>query len=252
MEHKNTERLQKFISDSGVMSRRAAEREIAAGSVTVNGRPAKIGQSVDPSRDRVCVAGRFVEPRRSKYTYIMLNKPAGFVTTMSDEKGRKCVAALVSDVGERVYPIGRLDYESEGLLLMTSDGELANALMHPSTSLPKVYTVRVDTMMTDEQFKMLTSPMEIDGYRLRPIEAAVTDIDEDYTVLRVTLHEGRNRQIRKMCEQAGLNVTRLRRTSIGDIGLDGLRPGKWRVLSAAQIDYLKTSATPADDKRGGR
>ena len=203
-------RIQKYLSDCGVMSRRKAEAEIAAGKVKVNNELATIGMKINPDGDAVFYNGKAVVPSGEKKIYIKLNKPRGYVATLSDEKGRKCVADLVKDVGERVYPIGRLDLDSEGLLLMTNDGELANKLMHPSGNVAKVYIVKVRY-----------------------------DNGMDFKVLRFELHEGRNRQIRKMCEAVGLQVAKLRRISIGDITVAGLGSGKWQYLSREEIQYLK-------------
>ena len=234
-------RLQKYISDCGVMSRRACEAEIKAGNVTVNGEKAELGQKVVPGKDVVKFKGELIKPRSNRYTYILLNKPAGYVTTMSDEKGRPCVAELVEDVGHRVYPVGRLDYESEGLLLMTDDGELTNRMTHPSHGVPKIYHVKLEGEITPEEMKRLTAPMELDGYQLKPVGVEVVTRAEGKTVLRMTLHEGRNRQIRRMCEIAELELLNLKRVAIGELTLGNLRPGKWRRLTASQIDYLKRS-----------
>ncbi len=233
-------RIQKFISDCGVMSRRAAEEEIKKGRVTVNGSPAVIGQKVDPASDAVKIGSRPVKPRgKTGYTYIILNKPVGYVTTMSDEKGRPCVADLVADVGRRVYPVGRLDYESEGLLLLTDDGELANKLTHPSGHIPKVYHVKSYSDIDSSVIKKLSSPMEIDGYTIIPAECSVVTMNDNYTVLRMVLYEGRNRQIRKMFEALDLDIKYLRRVAIGDIKLGNLKKGEWRRLSPSQVRYLK-------------
>ena len=175
----------------------------------------------------------------TRYVYIMLNKPKGYVTTMNDELGRKCVASLVADVGCRVYPCGRLDLESEGLLLLTNDGALANKLMHPSHHIPKLYTVKVKGKITEKQLFRLNSPMSIDGYEIQPAVVRIISMKDEETTLGVTLFEGRNRQIRKMCEQTGLEIKSLKRTAIGTITLGNLKPGTWRHLSRAQVDYLK-------------
>jgi len=232
-------RLQKYISDCGVMSRRAVEAEIKAGNVTVNGEKAELGQKVVPGEDVVKIKGELIKPRRERYAYILLNKPVGYVTTMSDEKDRKCVAELVSDLGRRVYPVGRLDYESEGLLLMTDDGELTNRMTHPSHGVPKIYHAKIEGEITPEELKKLSSPMEIEGYMIKPVEVEVVTRSEGRTVLRMTLYEGRNRQIRRMCEAVGLNLLNLKRVAIGELTLGNLRPGKWRRLTASQIEYLK-------------
>ena len=232
-------RLQKFIADSGLMSRRAAEKEIESGAVSVNGHPAEIGMTVDPSRDLVTFNGKKISYSRREYTYIMMNKPRGYLSSTSDDRGRKCVTDLLSGVSARVYPVGRLDLISEGMILLTDDGELKNLLSHPSTSLPKVYRVKVGEEVTEEKYDILTSELEIDGYKIRPVEVLLGASDESGTVMKMTLVEGRNRQIRKMCEIAGLTVKRLSRVSIGDLKLDGLPVGKWRYLTDSEIDYLK-------------
>ena len=240
-------RLQKYFTDCGVMSRRAAEDEITAGNVTVNGETAVLGMKIDPLTDVVVWNGNEIRNGAAHRTYIMLNKPMGYVTTMSDEKGRKIAAELVSDVGTRVYPVGRLDMYSEGLLLFTDDGELANKLTHPSHSIPKHYLVKVKGELGKEQMTTLTSDMELDGYKLRPIKARIikngeTDrFGEVYSTLKITLYEGRNRQIRQMCEKSDIIVMRLKRIAIGDIKLGKLESGKWRHLTSEEVEYLKNS-----------
>lgn len=228
------------------MSRRAAEKEIENGLVTVNGKVASLGDKADPESDVILYKGRKIGGKKtSDNTYIMLNKPMGYVTTMSDEKGRKSVSELVSDVGRRVYPVGRLDMYSEGLLLFTDDGELANALTHPSHSIGKIYRVKIKGIIDRSHIEKLTSPMELDGYKIRPVKAKIiaagkTDRDGNtYSTVEVTLFEGRNRQIRKMCEKCGLTVMRLCRTQVGEIVLDDLPVGKWRRLTDGEIEYLK-------------
>ena len=183
--------------------------------------------------------GRKITKRCEEYTYIMLNKPRGYLSSTSDDRGRKCVTDLLDDVRSRVYPVGRLDLISEGMLLLTDDGELKNRLTHPSYSLPKVYRVKVSSEVTDAEMEILTSPLVIDGYEIKPVEVRISDIDESGTVLKMTLFEGRNRQIRKMCEAAGLTVRRLSRVSIGNLKLDGLQVGKWRYLEPEEVEYLK-------------
>lgn len=231
-------RIQKYISECGAMSRRAAERQIEAGEVTVNGRPATIGEKIDPTRDRVCVCGEPIG-REARTITVMLNKPTGYITTLSDERGRRCVAELVEHFGVRLNPVGRLDKASEGLLLFTNDGELLNRLTHPRYSLPKLYHVTVGGEVSEEQLSRLRSPMVIEGYRIRPVECEVISSDDRRTVLAMTLHEGRNRQIRRMCEQVGLSVHRLIRVAVGQIKLGGLRPGDCRLLTAEQVKYLR-------------
>ncbi len=232
-------RLQKFIADAGVMSRRAAEEQIKLGSFAINGHVAELGQKVDPREDIVTYRGKRISAERREYTYIMMNKPRGYLSSTSDDRGRKCVTDLLSDVKARVYPVGRLDLISEGMLLLTDDGSLKNLLTHPSTSLPKVYRVKVAESVGEAEYEILTSELEIDGYKIKPVTVLIGETDESGTVLKMTLTEGRNRQIRKMCEQAGLTVKRLSRVSIGDLKLDGLPVGKWRYLEDDEVEYLK-------------
>ncbi len=238
----NTEkiRIQKYFTDCGVLSRRAAESEILAGRVLVNGLPAGVGQKIDPDTDVVTYLGKPIRPLPpADHVTVMLNKPAGFVTTASDEKGRPCVTELVSDLGVRVYPVGRLDMFSTGLLLLTNDGELANLLTHPRHHLPKVYHVMVGGEVSPTQLKRLSSPMTIDGYRLRPVKVSMLRGWEHQTELEMTLGEGRNRQIRKMCEQVGLRVLALHRVAIGPLVLGHLPEGKYRRLAPTEIAALK-------------
>lgn len=231
-------RIQKFISDCGVLSRRAAEKEIEAGHVTVNGKRALIGQKIDPVHDKVKVGGRLCR-RTEEKVYVMLNKPRGYVTTMSDEKGRKCIPELMEELPERVYPCGRLDMESEGLLLLTNDGTVADKLMHPRNHLEKIYHVKVRTEIAPEVITRLNEPMVIDGYKIKPVTVALIAKKDGATTLRFTLSEGRNRQIRKMCEQVGLEVMRLRRIAVGELNIGTLRPGQWRFLNHSETEYLK-------------
>ena len=231
-------RLQKFIANSGIMSRRKAEDEILAGKMTINGHPASLGDKVDPINDVVCYRGKRIAYQRRKYTYIMLNKPRGYLSSTEDDRGRKCVTELIDGVDARLYPVGRLDLISEGLILLTDDGELKNRLTHPKYSLPKLYRVKVAGQVSEEQYATLTSELEIDGYTIKPVQVDIQGEDETGTVLKMTLVEGRNRQIRKMCEIAGLTVKRLSRISIGNLKLDGMPVGKWRFLTQDEVDYL--------------
>ena len=231
-------RLQKFIADSGLMSRRAAEAEIEKGNFSVNGHVAPIGTKIDPKADVIAYKGKRIKYEKREYTYIMLNKPRGYLSSTSDDRGRKCVTDLLDGVSARVYPVGRLDMISEGMILLTDDGELKNRLTHPKHTIGKVYRVKVGGSVTETQYDILTSPLEIDGYTIKPVEVSVTDEDESGTVLKMTLYEGRNRQIRKMCEMADLTVKRLSRVSIGNLKLDGLPVGKWRYLTDEEVDYL--------------
>ncbi len=238
----NKIRLQKYLSECGVASRRKAEDLIAAGKVKVNGKPASIGDKVDPKKDTIVVAGKKVRKGKNN-TYIMLHKPRGFITTMSDEMGRKCVAQLVEDVGVRVYPVGRLDRDSEGLLLFTDDGEFANALTHPARHVPKTYRVTVRPTITEDQISALSTGVEIDGRMTLPSEVRVIEKKEGRVVLELIIYEGRNRQIRKMCETLGLEVARLKRTQIGSVKLGMLKQGDWRKLTDEEVHKLMVAAS---------
>ncbi len=238
----NTIRLQKYLSECGVASRRKAEEMIAAGKVKVNGKPASIGDKINPKHDTVVIAGKKIR-KSKKNTYIMLHKPRGFITTLSDEMGRKCVAQLVEDVGTRVYPVGRLDRDSEGLLLLTDDGEFANALTHPTHHVPKTYRVTVRPTITDEQITALTTGIEIDGRMTMPSEVRVLEKKEGRVVLEIIIYEGRNRQIRKMCDALGLEVARLKRTQIGSVKLGMLKQGDWRNLTDEEVHKLTVAAS---------
>lgn len=230
------ERLQKILSARGVASRREAERLIAEGRVLVNGRPAVIGESADPCADRICVDGKEL-PEAGKHVVLMLNKPRGFVTTLKDERGRKTIADLVSGCGCRVYPVGRLDMDSDGLLLLTNDGELANALCHPSGNHAKVYRVQVNGYASDS-LDRLRAPMVLDGYEIRPVTVSLLRESGGQAILEFSLREGRNRQIRKMCEQCGLGVVRLTRVRYAGLDLGTLPCGQWRFLSDEEIRGL--------------
>ena len=235
-------RLQKYFTDCGVMSRRAAEEQIRLGNVLVNGRVASLGDTVEAGIDTVEYNGKPVIPTCDEKICIALNKPRGFVTTMSDEKDRRNVSMLVSSLGARVYPIGRLDMDSDGLLLMTNDGELANRLTHPKHEIPKIYHVSVRGQVLASKLNMLSKKMVIDGYEILPVKVTVISearTERDLTLLEMTLYEGRNRQIRKMCKQADLKISRLTRVAIGDIRLGALAEGKWRRLSKKEVEYLK-------------
>lgn len=246
-------RLQKFFSDRGILSRRAAEAEILAGRVTVNGETAQLGMKIDPETDTVLYRGKRLSPvcDRADRTYIMLNKPAGYVTTMKDEQHRPTAASLLHGLSRRVYPVGRLDMYSEGLLLFTDDGALTNRLTHPSHNIAKKYLVTIRGALRPEDAAGFTRPMTLDGYPLRPVEAVLLDSNVrfsdgmDASVVEITLHEGRNRQIRRMCELLGFTVLRLRRISVGELSLGELPIGKWRFLTQKEIEYLKSIETEA-------
>lgn len=238
----NKIRLQKFLSQTGVASRRKAEEWIAEGKIKVNGRKAALGDKVDPIRDKVTVAGKRVV-NDTKKMYVMLNKPRGFVTTLKDEQDRKCVAILVEDAGQRLFPVGRLDRNSEGLLLMTNDGEFANMLTHPSRHVNKVYRVTVREQAQEEQLMQMREGIELDGRKTLPCEIRILERYADRTVLRFVITEGRNRQIRRMCEAVGLTVIRLKRTEIVGVKLGMLPQGKWRELNEKEMKHLTNIST---------
>ena len=230
-------RLQKFISAAGVCSRREAELRIQDGRVTVNGQTATLGMSVDETSDTICVDGRVVRPPQ-ECTYVMLHKPRGYVTTLSDEKGRPNAAQLVADCGVRVYPVGRLDMDSEGLLLFTNDGEFANSLMHPKHEVKKTYLVWC-TGYTPGAEVRLSRPITLDGYTIRPPKVELLKTEGQKARFRVTIHEGRNRQVRRMCEAAGMTCVRLRRIKEGMLALGELPVGKWRYLTEEEVRQLQ-------------
>ncbi len=234
-------RLQKFMSECGVASRRKSEELIESGKVRVNGAVASLGDKINPKKDTVTVSGKKIV-KQKEHKYIMLHKPRGFITTMSDEMERKCVAQLISDVPQRVYPVGRLDRDSEGLLLFTNDGEFANALTHPKKHVSKTYRVTVRPGITDEQLSAITEGIIIDDRKTAPAEVRVVTKEENRVVLEIILYEGRNRQIRKMCEQLGLEVARLKRTAIGSVKLGMLKQGDWRELSEDEVRKLMLAA----------
>ena len=230
------ERLQKILAARGLCSRRKAEEWITAGRVCVNGVVATLGQSADPDVDEISLDGKPI-PTGEEYVYIMLHKPRGFVTTLSDELGRRNVTELV-DCGHRVYPIGRLDMDSEGLLLLTNDGEFANHLMHPKAEVDKTYEVWVNDFLPGAE-KRLEKPITIDGYTIKPPKVRLLKAEGKLAHLYISIHEGRNRQIRRMCQAAGLKVTRLRRIAEGSVRLGELKKGSWRYLTDEEIAHLK-------------
>ena len=231
------ERLQKILSARGVASRRKAEQMIQNGTVTVNGVTAALGDSADPELDRICVNGQPL-PTGQRFVYILLNKPRGYVTTLSDEKGRPNAAQLVADCGTRVYPVGRPDMDSEGLLLFTNDGAFANALTHPKQEVEKIYEVWAVGYAPGGEEK-LSRPIVLDGYRIRPPKVVLLSANGEKAKFRVTIHEGRNRQIRRMCEAAGMRCTRLRRIQEGSLRLGNLPCGAWRYLTPEEVAELK-------------
>ncbi len=237
----NKVRLQKHLADCGIASRRKSEELIEMGKVKVNGHIATIGTKVDPKRDKITVRGKTVIANTTKM-YIMLHKPRGFVTTMSDEKGRKCVTDLVKDAPVRLFPVGRLDMNSEGLLIMTNDGEFANKLTHPSYHVNKTYRVTVKGEVQEEQILELKEGIVLDGEKTLPCDCFVAERKPDRTVLIFIIQEGRNRQIRRMCEAVKLEVMRLKRTEIAGVKLGMLPRGSWRPLNEKEMRRL-TSIT---------
>lgn len=231
------ERLQKILSGRGVASRRRAEEMIQEGRVLVNGSRAVLGDTADPDEDRILVDGQPL-PQQQGYVYLMLNKPRGFVTTLSDEKGRKNAAQLVADCGVRVYPVGRLDMDSQGLLLFTNDGAFANAMMHPKGEVDKTYRVVAMGYVPGAEEK-LSQPITLDGYRIRRPQVKLLKAEGNRAELLVTIHEGRNRQVRRMCQAAGMEVRRLTRIREGSLSLGDLPVGKWRYLTEGEIRSLK-------------
>ena len=231
------QRIQKILSAHGVASRREAEKMIAQGRVTVNGAAAKTGDGADADTDEILVDGVLLQPK-SKPLYIMLNKPRGYVTTMKDEQGRKTVTQLVCDLDERVYPVGRLDINTEGLLLMTNDGDFANAVMHPSFCVHKTYEVHVRGDI-ESAAQALRLPMTIDGHALRAVCVSIQKRAQGGGILSITISEGRNRQIRKMCAQNSIDVLSLKRVSVGPLKLGSLPAGKWRHLTRDEIIMIR-------------
>lgn len=236
-----TERLQKYLAECGVASRRKSEELIEAGKVKVNGVKAQIGDKIDPKRDTVTVSGKKIIKQKAN-TYIMLNKPRGFITTMSDEMDRKCVAQLVKNVPSRVFPVGRLDRDSEGMLLFTNDGAFANALTHPSKHVSKTYRVTVRPSINEDQLTAIAQGIVIDDKKTAPAEVRVITKEENRVVLEIILYEGRNREIRKMCEEIGLEVARLRRIAVGSVKLGMLKQGDWRELTEDEVRKLMLAA----------
>lgn len=234
-------RIQKLIADSGICSRRKAELLISQGRVKLNGHPVKLGDKCG-YKDLITIDGeRIYIPRKKNFIYIMMNKPRGYVTTVSDELDRRCVMDLLEDIEERVYPVGRLDRNSEGLLLFTNDGEFANSIMHPSRHVSKTYRVTVRPDINDDQLIKLSEGVEIDGKKTLPANVVVKDKQPGRVVILITIKEGRNRQIRKMCEAVGLEVARLRRIIIGPLKLGMLKPGGYRELTAEELRALRTA-----------
>lgn len=254
------QRIQKVLADQGICSRREAERLIAAGKVKVNGHPVGLGDKMDPDYDKVSIDGKNVRiVRKRQYTYIMLHKPRGYLTTRSDDRGRKTVMDLVADVPAMLRPVGRLDKDSEGLLLMTDDGAFINLLTHPSGGVGKLYRVTVNPRATEEQIVQMASGVVLDdGVRTQPCVIHVLSDEPGRTVLEITLHEGRNRQIRRMCSSVGLQVVRLKRSAEGPVKLGMLQPGEYRELKRSEVSALRNAAqknarpAPARPQPAGR
>ena len=238
------ERIQKVLADQTDLSRRAAEKLIAEGRVRVNGHPVGLGDKMDPNVDKVSIDGKSVSiVRKRQYVYIMLHKPRGFLTTRSDEHGRKTVMDLVQGVNAHLRPVGRLDKDSEGLLLMTDDGAFINLLTHPSGGVGKLYRVTVHPRATEEQVIQMSSGVVLDdGVRTQPCVIHVVTDEPECTVMEITLYEGRNRQIRRMCAAVGLEVVRLKRSAEGPVKLGMLQPGEWRELKRSEVNALRNAA----------
>ena len=236
------ERLQKILSAAGICSRRAAETYIKEGRVKVNGITANLGDSADLEQDEIVVNGRTLGKKARRMVYIMLNKPRGYVTTLSDEADRKTVADLIQDAPERVYPVGRLDMHSEGLLLLTNDGQLAHSLMHPSHEVYKEYLVKLtpDEEGLPSPEKPLSGVIELDGERLLPAKCRLLTKTENGYIMTIAIRQGKNRQIRRMCAKCGYTVNSLKRVSEGDVKLGELPSGRWRYLTEAEVRYLKS------------
>lgn len=244
-------RIQKIIADTGYCSRRKAEELIANNHVKVNGHPAEIGQKADPAHSEITIDGeRIYYDKKKEHVYLIMNKPRGYITSMTDDRGRRCVTELLPNTSVRVYPIGRLDMNTEGLLLFTSDGVFANDMMHPSRSVTKTYRVTVRPDVTDEQAVKLAEGVIIDGRRTSPAEIHVLSKEPNRVVMEVIIREGRNRQVRRMCEAVGLEVARLKRTSFGPIRLGMLKPGTCRELTAEELKSIRSAVKKPDKSNG--
>ncbi len=235
-------KLQKYAADCGLMSRRAAEKEIEAGNFAVNGVTATLGMRVDPQNDAITYKGKGVAPESGRKVYIMLYKPKGVVTTMNDEKGRKSVKDIV-DAGVRVYPVGRLDLNSEGLLLMTNDGELTNLITHPSGEIKKVYAVTLKGKVSNEELDRLRAVKELDGEKIAPVGVELVSRNETNSVVHFTLSEGKNREIRRICETVGVYITKLKRISLGPLRIGDMKSGEYRELNSSELRALKNAVS---------
>lgn len=230
-------RINKYLAQCGVASRRECDRLIAEGKVTVNGRPARLGDDVNDG-DNIKVEGRPVTVKKNEY--YLLHKPKGYLCTVSDDKGRKTVMDILGEGVGRVYPVGRLDYDSEGLLILTTDGELAQHLTHPSNEVPKTYVVKVEGRLTEADLNPIRSGIEIDGYVTKKCRAHIVETNKDYTKVELVLREGKNREIRRMFAAIGREVMLLKRTKVGELTLRGLDRGAFRKLTPAEVAYLKS------------
>ena len=242
-------RIQKIIAEAGICSRRKAEELIQKNHVKVNGHPAIIGQRLNPNKDLITIDGEpIVYNRKKEFTYLIMNKPRGYLTSMSDDRGRKCITDLLPESNKRLYPVGRLDLNSEGLLLFTDDGRFANQMMHPSHQVSKTYRVTARPDITDEQAARLSEGVYIDGRLTAPAEVRIISKEANRVVMEVVIREGRNRQVRKMCEIVGLEVARLKRTAIGPIRLGMLKPGASRELSKEELNAIRTAISKPSQK----
>ena len=237
-------RIQKYLSEQGIMSRRSAEDAVKRGKILINGEKAVVGQKIIPEIDEIMVNGVIItnkSQKENKKIYIMLYKPAGVVTTMSDEQGRTCISDILKkeEVGERIYPVGRLDMYSEGLLLLTNDGETANKLMHPKHEISKIYHIIIKSELNGETIKKMSEPIEIDGRKTSPAKISVIELKNGKTKLKIEISEGRNRQIRRMCENQNLVILKLKRVCVGKLNIGTLKPGQWKHLNYNEINYLR-------------
>ena len=230
-------RINKYLAECGVASRRACDKLIADGKVTINGKPAALGDDVDEGKDEVLFNGEPVQ-FSAQHQYFLMNKPKGYICSVHDEHGRKTVMDLLPAGTGRVYPVGRLDYDTEGMLLFTDDGDLAFRLTHPKNEIPKTYLVKIDGSISDAALNRLRAGVELDGRLTNKSKVTVIETDKNYTKLHVTINEGRNRQVRRMFESIGKEVTFLKRIKIGDMGIGSLERGKVRKLTAEEIFYL--------------
>ena len=231
-------RLDKFISNMGILSRRDCQKAAKCGDITVNGKIVKDPSvHIDENSDEICVCGKKIS--YEKHIYIIMNKPKGYVCTVKDDLGRKTVMDLLPHTASRVVPVGRLDYDSEGLLIFTNDGELVNRLTHPRNEVPKTYQLKVEGTVTEPMLNKLRTGVELDGVMTKKCNLHVLSVDDKFTKLSITITEGKNRQVRRMFEAVGKEVVFLKRTKIGELGLTGLDRGKCRQLTAREIDYLR-------------